>query len=360
MKPRIRNATIGGILLAILVIIGWVCCSADAAPMLTVSSACSVSDRLFISSAPDIDSPCIYVNTTEPVTISNCSFSTPGYGIITCAGANVTIDNDSFVYTGAPYFVGNVGSKLVYICDSRHASITHSRFDGPTVGVLVVGGTGGGVVALNIFHDNFCAVQLAGVTEAGWDIYWNQVDQPALYEHNDQISLYESSGHSVFRNFVAFNPDGPQALYSAGINIGDKNSSHNSATYNTVINGAGSAISVYYANGNSSTVAYNTVVGIGYSVWYSSGISMLPDTGYCYGNVSGFWDTMSKKLLDYASRPGIADGNTSLDQSSITLAAEEGLYTAWIDVIVQSKEYVGPYWMRNDGVTYPKATDFPQ
>jgi hypothetical protein len=337
------------------------------APILTISEGGVYSGIMSVNSAQDFDSPNVYVATTKPVRITRSYFSSCGYHIVECPDANVTIDNCVFVYCGPQAIPGGTSTRSVYISDitkSFLSSVTHCRFTGPIgCAIGIERGDGGNcqiAIACNRFEDCFDSVQLANVRSAeNVAIYWNQCSASGRYYQNDQFSVYQSSGTpdhpiSIRWNLIQGTPDGGFVPGSEGIQAGDSGSSYVLVEYNTLLN---AGLCIFYANGNTSALVNNTVVGIGPAQSWSSGLAVQPDAGSAVGNIVAWWNTQQGSTQDFANRFN-EPGNTSWGKDMITLSEEQSLYAQWINKAVQSGQYIGPYYERNNGITYPQAGDF--
>lgn len=330
------------------------------AQLLTITSGGTYSGYNLTNT--DSSGTAIQVETTEPVTIEYCSILTNGYGIKAGTGANLTIKYCYFAFNGSD----GKNTQLLLAWEASYLAVTNCNFNGPSGGVEVMGDgsstTAYIAVAKNYFHDLYNAVQIDGMRDdPNIGIYFNQISETASYPHNDQINIYNSCGTpghliDIQQNFVGCTPDGPQVDAAAAIQAGDWNSSYVQVYANTVINGAGCGVCIYYANGNTSTAVNNTVIGIGYPQYYSSGVAIQPNAGTASGNSSAWWDWYDGDLNDFQP-PALASGNYSLPVTDVTLAEEKTVYQAWLSSMANAGITVG--YLSNPGVTYPKAGDFP-
>jgi len=299
----------------------------------------------------------IYIFTSQPVTLQSCNspkvtnVSGTSYG----PPVNVTLRDSRFI-TQSPSNTGDNQFDLVYFEGAASVIVWNCYFNGQVGnagglcagGLVIWGGHPGSVpitIAASVFLDCSPAIQISGYqSDPAIGIYGNQVLQTTAYQHNDEISLFESSGVLGFpimvqNNLINWNPDAPQVKNAGGI-VPDLGSSYIHVVGNVSLN---QGIGAYYDDGNTDIFEDNLVIGLGDSKAYSYGIAIWPGGGHAINNTVLWVPQAGGGQPFYLGNAGggnnpaptgndnVGDtGQVLLANSLLTRAFEVDLYNQWL------------------------------
>jgi hypothetical protein len=289
----------------------------------------TISNQVF----SDTQYPC------RDTTYENCQFRCWGWGVY-ATGVSVTCYNC--------YFYG--GGLFAFV--PKSVSVTHCTFDGQNYGFqgAVIWGDGSATsasiyLACNDFEREDNGIQLAGIK---WDpnvsIFNNRITGGG---RSDQISVYNSTGTPwslicVMSNLVVTDTSIPHDPDAMAIQAGDGDpetgaySSYVGIYNNTVINGDGGGICLYYPNGNTSVVEENIVIGSGEPNANTCGINVTYGAGEAYNNTVDWWDTFTAKSNNLTPE---YEGNKELSQVTLGLEMEYAL--RWEIQMINTSQWIG-------------------
>jgi Right handed beta helix region len=330
-----KTISIKRLLLAAMVAL--TCTSAHATTV--ISSGGTYSGLVASTSSTSASDPAINITTTSPVTIENSIIEVTvlsGYGITAPQGAQVNVQNCTFIYSGTGASIA-ASATMFYVYNASSVTIAHSTFQGNAQGILVTNSSSAHIaIAQNQFEDNWNAIQIAYCEANPYiAIYTNLITQTQSWKHNDQISIYNSSGVpgaliDIQNNCVVANPDAPQQVNSADIQPGDTNDSYVQVVSNLCLNGGGEATGAFNANNDTDQFNGNTLVGIGYTLGISYGLGIWPMGGTWSNNLVAWWDWYDQRVRNFYPQANMnTNGNVGKEKGYITLANEEALYNQW-------------------------------
>lgn len=262
-------------------------------------------------------------------------------------GANISFRNCYFVGRGVKTY--RAGSL----------SIENCHFEAHGKVAILVQDVGPSSAAIQIVNTDIVdaitgiALQYVQDDPNVW-LFNDRLTQTTRYAHNDQVSIYESSGTpnsliGINHLLLVCNPDARQTLFSGGI-IVDVGSYYVAVVNNTVLNGQSNSGIASYANGTSLFTA-NAIVGIGAPTGWSVGFSVGPGAGRSYNNTIGWWDSYDHSLHNLFVQ--LNEPNYLLTQDQITLVYEQRLVSQW----ERQAGLVG--YKHSPNIQFPKASEFP-
>ena len=315
------------------------------------------------------------INTTQPVTLVNCSIRATNRHLVTVApGANVTIRNCSFEGSATP---NNAGYRGIFASSPASLSVTDNDFL-HIAAVKVVGGTPTISILRNRIRDvigdetNCCGggyapgLQLSNLTSPNAEIAWNEIiNKPGQSNMEDGVNLFAASGSDaahpirIHNNFIwgAYPLPITDRYSGGGILTGDGGGgTHNiTATNNQVVGTTNYGLQIGGGTNNhfdnnrvvaSGTTADGTPIpamNVGGTFWT---YNTAPSNSTMNNNVVGWmrppnglheptnstWHRVDSWMPAVGTNGNVATGNTSLTSSSstrITYAHEVNEHTLW-------------------------------